>query len=142
MVSVAVSRVKSGAAESEKYTLIWQVLGGVIVPVQELPFTMKSAGTDTGTAEAPEFAPVKVIGACPDSVSVICCAALTAGVVPVGMPKERSVGEADTGGAVCAGAPSATSNNSGLLASKIASFFIFIAGRASIIRPSFWSRAN
>jgi hypothetical protein len=120
------------------------VFGGVIVPVHELPVTMKSPGFDPGV---PELAPVKVIGAAPESVTVICCGALTAGGVggglTLGMPKERSVGEMDTGGGgACAFARSIESNNTGLHASKIASFFMFIAGRTGIIRPSFGQRSN
>jgi hypothetical protein len=80
---------------------------------------MKSAGFVPG---APDATAPKVIGAFPDNVTVTVCAELTAGTVPVGTPKDKSLGATVT----CACAGSASNNKSGLHTNASANFFMFM----------------
>jgi hypothetical protein len=64
-------------------------VGAVSVPRQELPVTAKSAGLVPVSVDAPKNVTVPV----PPMFTVIVCGALTAGLVFVGTPKDKSVGE-------------------------------------------------
>ena len=98
MKSVDDSKVLAGFVEVN-VTLIWQVAGDVSVPRHELPLTAKSAESLPGLLkEAPENVTVPL----PVILTVIDCGALlnAKGLpdrgVPVGTPKDRSPGDAET----------------------------------------------
>jgi hypothetical protein len=97
IVRVVASSVFAGAADAVKTTLTWHVVGAVSTPVHEFPLIAKSP--------FPVAAPVNVTVPCPWMFTVTVCGALTAGLVPVGTPNERSVGDTVTEtplGLVCA----------------------------------------
>jgi hypothetical protein len=73
--------VDAGASDALKCRVTWHVLGEVMVPVQELPSTMKSLGFEPGV---PTVVPKKVTEPLPVIITVTLSGALARGNPVVG----------------------------------------------------------